>query len=77
MSQNSKVFLVRAGQSGEDEDRVLEDSIAILGYLDVPSLASATDYKGVQEIVARTFPDSKAAVQWATSPVNSARSRWQ
>ena len=59
MSQNSKVFLVRAGQSGEDEDRVLEDNIAILGYLDVPSLASATDYKGVQEIVARTFPDAK------------------
>ena len=59
MSQNPKVFLVRAGQSGEDEDRVLEDNIAILGYLDVPSLASATDYKGVQKIVASAFPDRK------------------
>ena len=59
MSQSPRVFLVRAGQSGEDEDRVLEDNIAILGYLDVPSLASAADYRGVREIVERTFPDAK------------------
>ena len=59
MSKNPKVFLVRAGQSGEDEDRVLEGNIAILGYREVPSLANTTDYKGVQEIVAQTFPDRK------------------
>ena len=59
MSQIPKVYLVRAGQSGEDEDRALEDGMAILGYKEVPTLASATDYKDVQAIVARTFPDRK------------------
>ena len=49
MSQNPKVFLVRAGQSGEDEDRVLEGNIAILGYLEVPSLASATTTKASEK----------------------------
>ena len=46
MSKNPKVFLVRAGQSGEDEDRVLEGNIAILGYREVPSLANCNGLQG-------------------------------
>ena len=59
MNQEPKVYLARAGRSGEDEDRALEDNIAILGFQEVPSLATATDYEGVHEIVTGAFPDAK------------------
>ena len=60
MNQNPKIFLARAGRSGEDEDRALEHSVSIVGYQQVPSLATATDYEGVHEIVSSAFPDAKS-----------------
>ena len=59
VNQETKIYLTRAGQSGEDEDRALENNVAIVGYQQVPSLAAATDYEGVHEIVASAFPDAK------------------
>ena len=59
MNQEPKIYLARAGRSGEDEDRALEHNIAIVGFQEVPSLATATDYEGVHEIVRRAFPDAK------------------
>ena len=59
MNQDTKIYLTRAGQSGEDEDRALENNIAMVGFQEVPSLAAATNYEGVHEIVARAFPDAK------------------
>ena len=59
MPQHPKIYLTRAGRSGEDEDRALEHNIAIVGFHEVPSLEAASDYDGVHEIVAGTFPDAK------------------
>ena len=59
MNQGPKIYLARAGRSGKDEDCALDQNIAIVGFHEVPSLATATDYKGVHEIVTRAFPDAK------------------
>ena len=59
MNQDPKIYLARAGRSGEDEDRALEQSIATIGFREVPTLANATDYKGIHQIVTRAFPDAK------------------
>jgi predicted Mrr-cat superfamily restriction endonuclease len=44
MSNQDKVYLVRAGRNGEDEEYVLENNRAIIGWQDVPSLEGAKDY---------------------------------
>lgn len=59
MSSESKVYLVRAGKSGEDEDFVLEHSTLMIGFTDVPSLASASDYESVFKIVDTAMPGAK------------------
>ncbi len=59
MTPQPKIYLARAGGSGEDEERALESNLAIIGFQEVPSLEAATDYDGVQEIVAEAFPAAK------------------
>ena len=59
MSQAPKIYLVRAGRSGEDEDRALEDNVAIIGFRQILSLAIATDYESVHRIVSEALPDAK------------------
>ena len=59
MNQDSKIYLVRAGRSGEDEDRALEHNVAIVGFHEVPSLEAAADYEDVHGIVAGAFPEAK------------------
>ena len=58
-SQDPKVYLVRAGKDGEDEDFVLENNLAVIGYHHVPSLEGATDYDEVAKIVSESYPDAK------------------
>ena len=60
MNQEPKIYLTRAGRSGEDEERVFEHNVAIVGFQEVPSLATATDYENVHEIVTGAFHDAKA-----------------
>ena len=41
MSERSdppKVYLVRGGRSGEDEEYVIQNNLAIIGFHEVPSL---------------------------------------
>ena len=59
MSEHPRIYLARAGRSGEDEDRALENNIATVGFREVPSLAGATDYDGVHGIVSKAFSDAK------------------
>lgn len=59
MNSKPKIYLARAGGSGEDEDRALESNAAIVGFREVPSLATATDYEDVHRIVSEAFPDAK------------------
>ena len=53
----SPVWLVRAGANGEDDDRNLENGLAILGWQEVPDLTGAVDNDEVRQRVRQGYPD--------------------
>ena len=55
----AKVYLARAGGSGEDENYALDHGVAIIGFTEYPSLAGAKDYDAVLALVKATRPDLK------------------
>ena len=59
MADAPKLFLVRAGQNGEDEDLALENSLAIIDFRDIPSLEGAMDYDAVAKLVGDAIPEEK------------------
>lgn len=67
MSEESKVYLARAGGNGEDEEYALDHDCAIIGFEEYPSLEGAKDYEAVLKIVSRTKSDAKprALGNWA------------
>ena len=60
MKQLPKVYVVRAGRNGEDEDYALENNVAIVGFRDVPTLEGANDFDSVLELVKNAYPDIKS-----------------
>ena len=60
MKQSSRVFLVRAGKHGEDEEYVLENNLAVIGFIEVPSLQKVTSRKEILELIQRASPDRPA-----------------
>ena len=52
MTDAPKVYLVRAGRNGEDEDYALTHNLAIIGFQNVPSLEGT---KGYDELVPWIF----------------------
>ncbi len=52
----SKMFLARAGGSGEDENYALDNGTAIIGFTEYPSLAGASDYAAVLALVKKVQP---------------------
>ena len=60
MKQSPKVYLVRAGRHGEDEDYALENNVAIVGFRDVPTLEAANDFDSILELVKNAYPDIKS-----------------
>ena len=59
MTNNPKIFLVRAGGDGEEENYALDHGVAIIGFKDIPSLESAKDYEAILEVVKATLPGLK------------------
>jgi restriction system protein len=59
MKQQPKVYMVRAGGSGEDEEYALEKGMAIIGYRDIPSMEAAKSYDDLYKIITLTRPDYK------------------
>ena len=59
MNDLPKVYLVRAGRNGEDEDNALENNLAIIGFLEIPALEGARDYDAVAKLVNDALPDRK------------------
>ena len=59
MKSNPKVYLARAGGDGEDEAYALDHGVAIIGFTEYPSLASAKDYDAILAMVKATKPDLK------------------
>lgn len=60
MSESPKVYLVRAGKHGEDEDAAIDGQLAVIGFRDVPSLEDAKDYDAVVAAVEEQMPGAKA-----------------
>lgn len=59
MSNETRIFLARAGKNGEDEESALESGLAIIGFVDIPSLKDAKSYDDVYEIVEKSLPGKK------------------
>lgn len=59
MSDAPKVYLVRGGKLGEDEETALENQLAIIGFTDIPSLESSRDYDAVFALVEVNMPGAK------------------
>jgi len=54
-----RLFLVRAGKSGEDEELSLENGVSLVQFFDVASLEGAADFEEIKAIVAQAWPDEK------------------
>ena len=54
-----KIYLARAGGSGEDETYALDNGVAILGFREYASLAGAKDYDDIVSIVKAATPGIK------------------
>jgi restriction system protein len=54
-----KVWLARAGRTGADEEYALENSMAIIGFREIPSLEGVPDYDSIAKLVAESLPGSK------------------
>jgi restriction system protein len=59
VNEQTKIYLVRAGRIGEDEENALEEGLAIIGFLEYPSLQGMRDYASVAKLVHDTTPGSK------------------
>ena len=59
MTREKKLFVSRAGRSGEDEEYALEHNLAIIGFRAVPDLEGVKDYPDVSRIVKKHYPDKK------------------
>ena len=62
MKNKPKVYLIRAGRNGEDEECALENNLAVIGFQDVLSLEAAKDYDAVVKLVKDALPDEKPRV---------------
>lgn len=62
-----RVFLVRAGRNGEDEEYVLEHNLAVIGFIEVPALDRAANFDAILELVNASYPGirSRAAGNYA------------
>ena len=59
MKDAPKVYLARAGRSGEDEELALENNLAIFGLQEVPSAEGAADWDAVFKLVENSLPGRK------------------
>jgi restriction system protein len=59
MTEQSKVYLARAGANGEDEDYALENGLAIIGFTEFGSLEGLPDYDSVVSLVRKSMPAAK------------------
>lgn len=68
MENKPRVFVVRAGGGGEDEEYALDHNVAVIGFREYPSLEGVKNYDEILKIVRRTTPEEKARTlgNWAS-----------
>ena len=59
MADNVRLYLARAGKMGEDEEVALDSDLSIIGFRDIPSLASCATYDDVFNVVGACMPGAK------------------
>ena len=59
MKEQPKVYVIRAGKNGEDEEYALENGVAIIGFREIPSLEGLKDYEAIAKLVANSLPGAK------------------
>lgn len=59
MKDETKVYLVRGGHTGEDEEYSLDHGLAIIGFRDFPSLEGKKDYNAIVKSVTEAKQDMK------------------
>lgn len=57
-----RIFLVRAGRNGEDENYALANNVAIIGFNRYPSLSAVSSYEGIVTIIKNTTPEDSSRV---------------
>ena len=58
MDEQPKVYLIRAGRSGEDEALALEHGVAIIGWEELPELPFTDDLDAFRQMLNKAYPDS-------------------
>ena len=58
MSQETRLYVVRHGRNGEDEEQALDEGIAVIGWYEVPSLAHKTNRQDIRQCVSTAYPDA-------------------
>lgn len=56
MNHERRVYVVRHGRNGEDEEQALDEGIAVIGWHEVPSLAEETNRQDIRQCVNTTYP---------------------
>jgi len=59
MKEQTKIYMVRAGRNGEDEDYSLDHGLAVIGFREFPSLEGLKDYNEIFGLVTKAIPDLK------------------
>lgn len=54
------VWMVRAGRAGERESLALSESLAVIGWDELPDLSAVTSRADVEELIRAAHPDAKA-----------------
>lgn len=57
MTATPRVFLIRAGRNGEDENYALDNKVAIIGFTRYPSLKHVQNYNDILTIIKEITPD--------------------
>jgi restriction system protein len=61
-----RAWLVRAGRLGEQETLALQDSLAVIGWLELPDLSGQETRESLMLLLQRTYPDAshKRLLNW-------------
>src|SRR5207248_341664 len=60
LPQEHRVWVVRAGSDGKNEQLALSEGAAVIGWDQIPDLSDVTSQDDVREIYKKTYPDHDA-----------------
>jgi hypothetical protein len=61
-AENHRVWVVRAGRNGKNEDLAISEGAAVIGWDEVPDLSGVTSRDELREMYKRAYPEKDAMV---------------